>query len=60
MAWEHFTPWHEKVFFYFCMEDRELWQAVRGTCYPSNEAFEEDMLNALFAKLGLAWPLAIF
>ena len=60
MAWEHFAPWHEKVFFYFCMEDRELWQAVRGTCYPSNEAFEEDMLNALFAKLGLVWPLVRF
>jgi spore photoproduct lyase len=55
MAWDAFTPWHEKVFFYFCMEDRELWHAVRGKCYETNEEFEEEMLDALFGKLGLDW-----
>ena len=58
MAWDAFAPWHDKVFFYFCMEDRELWHAVRGKCYETNEEFEEEMLDALFGKLGLQWPLA--
>jgi hypothetical protein len=37
------------------MEDRELWHAVRGKCYETNEEFEEEMLDALFGKLGLDW-----
>ncbi|MBL91680.1 MAG: hypothetical protein CMH56_07685 [Myxococcales bacterium] len=59
MAWEHFAAWHEQVFFYFCMEDRELWHAVMGRCYPDNETFETDMLNALFGKLGLEWDTPV-
>ena len=25
-----FSPWHDNVFFYFCMEKRELWKSVIG------------------------------
>ena len=59
MAWDAFTDWHDKVFFYFCMEDRELWHSVRGQCYDTNEDFEEAMLDALFGKLGLQWPIEV-
>tara|TARA_B100000959_G_C14986055_1_gene625658 strand:- start:2917 stop:4245 length:1329 start_codon:yes stop_codon:yes gene_type:complete len=55
MLWHAFAPWWEKVFFYFCMEDKKLWDSVMGQCYPDNEKFEQAMLNALFEKLGLSW-----
>lgn len=46
-----FGPWHEKVFFYLCMEDESLWQKVFGKEYESNEAFEEAMLRAYQRKI---------
>ena len=52
-VWNSFTPWHDKVFFYFCMEDRELWNHVFGKCYESNDEFESDLFNSVRAKLGL-------
>ena len=52
-VWNLFTPWHDKVFFYFCMEDRELWNHVFGRCYESNDEFESDLFNSVRAKLGL-------
>lgn len=56
MAWQAFHPWHGRVFFYLCMEARELWEKTFGFCYGSNEAFEEAMLDALFRKLDLPLP----
>lgn len=37
------AEWKEKVFFYFCMEDAELWEPVFGRSYPDNDSFEADM-----------------
>ncbi|MGM0623618.1 MAG: radical SAM protein [Campylobacterota bacterium] len=36
-------PWHEKVFFYLCMEDHSLWKEVFNKEYSTNESFELDM-----------------
>ncbi|WP_306529088.1 spore photoproduct lyase family protein [Campylobacter sp.] len=44
-------PWRERVFFYLCMEDASLWREVLGCEYESNDAFEEAMKAAYFAKI---------
>ncbi len=36
------APWHDEVFFYLCMETAEVWRAVLGRSYPTNEEFERD------------------
>ncbi len=32
--------WHDRVYFYLCMEKRNIWQEVLGFAYESNEEFE--------------------
>ena len=46
-----FRPWHEKVFFYFCMEDRKLWESVMGRCYNSNDEFEDALFTSVSGKM---------
>lgn len=43
--------WKESVFFYMCMEHIDLWKPVFGREYPSNEAFEADMIDTYVQKL---------
>jgi spore photoproduct lyase len=43
--------WQTSVFFYLCMEDAELWEPVFGRSYPSNEAFEQDMVRSYQKKI---------
>ena len=51
-AWEAFDEWHDSdVFFYLCMEDIDLWEPVFNRGYPTNEAFEKDMLHSYYEKL---------
>ncbi len=46
------SPWHEKVFFYLCMEPAELWQPVFGVPdYVDNKAFEAAMKRAYTEKI---------
>jgi len=42
--------WRDSVFFYMCMENIDLWEPVFGRSYHSNEAFEQDMLEAYREK----------
>ena len=58
-VWDSFTPWHDKVFFYFCMEDKELWNHVFGKCYKSNDDFETDLFDSVKRKLELNDPIKI-
>ena len=46
-----FSPWHNKVFFYMCMEERELWEAVFGNCYENNVEFEEALYQHVSSKM---------
>jgi spore photoproduct lyase len=39
-------------FFYLCMELPPLWEPVFGRSYPDNEAFELDMKNHYWRKIG--------
>jgi spore photoproduct lyase len=50
-AHEAFEPWHGKVFFYLCMEEKRFWEPSLGASYPGNEAFERSMLDAAWAKM---------
>jgi len=50
-AYEALSPWHGKVFFYLCMEDKNLWEPVFGRDYPSNAAFEDDMKGTYLEKI---------
>jgi len=43
--------WKTAVFFYLCMEDGDLWEPVFGRSYPSNAAFEQDMLGSYQEKI---------
>lgn len=49
--YQAFSPWHEKVFFYMCMEEISLWKKVFGYEFADNEAFEEAMLKAYRQKI---------
>lgn len=49
--YDSFKPWHNKLFFYMCMEDKRLWMDVFGREYQTNEEFEEDMIKSYFTKI---------
>lgn len=50
-VYDCFAPWHEKVFFYLCMEDSSLWPHVFGYDYATNAEFEEAMKASYMAKV---------
>lgn len=52
-VYDEFTPWHDKVFFYLCMEDPSLWPHVFGFDYKDNDAFETAMKTHYMAKVNL-------
>ncbi len=56
-AYESFSPWHKKVFFYLCMESHEMWAKCFGYQYSTNNDFERAMLGAYAQKLDLEFLL---
>ncbi len=50
-AYNAFKPWHNKVYFYLCMEDQSLWKKVFGYEYNSNDEMEKDMVNSYKSKV---------
>ncbi|MBL1140865.1 MAG: hypothetical protein HND53_02435 [Proteobacteria bacterium] len=52
-AYESFKPWHDKVFFYLCMEEKKLWELTFGKAFASNQIFEETLLNSALKKMTL-------
>ena len=51
VIWNAFQSWHDEVFFYFCMEDRRVWESVFGRSYETNDAFEQDLFTSVSKKL---------
>lgn len=46
------TDWHEKIFFYLCMEPPSLWEPVFGIPdYTDNLEFEKAMKQAYLEKI---------
>ncbi len=52
-SYEAFKSWHNKVFFYLCMEPHSLWKESFGYEYKNNDEFERDMLDNYFKKVAL-------
>jgi len=52
-AYQSFSSWHKKVFFYLCMEPHALWKECFGYEYNDNDDFEKDMIHHYFKKVGL-------
>ena len=46
-----FGAWHNKVYFYLCMEAHSLWQDVFGYEYASNNQMEEFMKMSYMEKI---------
>jgi len=54
-AYESFKPWQsgeERVFFYLCMEEHQMWAKTFGYQYATNNDFERAMLGAYCKKIG--------
>ncbi len=49
--YDAFSPWHDKTFFYLCMEDSSLWKDVFGYGYEDNETFEQAMTHSYRDKI---------
>jgi spore photoproduct lyase len=43
--------WHNRVFFYLCMENHRLWKPVFGRNYQSNKDFEAEMKKSYMEKI---------
>lgn len=52
-AYESFKPWHNKVFFYLCMEDHTLWKKCFGHEYYTNADLERAMVSSYCKKTGI-------
>ena len=50
-AFDALRAWHDRVFFYLCMENQRLWQPVFGFEYASNAEFELAMKQSYLAKI---------
>jgi len=50
-GFQSFKKWHDKVFFYLCMEEKKFWLDTFGFAYASNEAFETALNDAIWAKI---------
>jgi DNA repair photolyase len=50
-CYNSFKPWHNKVYFYMCMEEHSLWKDVFGYEYCSNNQFEDFMLRNYMDKI---------
>ena len=54
-AYESFQAWQngeDKVFFYLCMEEHQMWAKTFGYQYSTNNDFEQAMLSAYCKKIG--------
>ena len=49
--YDAFKAWHNKVFFYLCMEKASLWEKSLGYVYATNNQFEQAMLASCFDKI---------
>lgn len=58
-AYESFASWHNKVFFYLCMEDHSLWKRCFGYEYNTNEDLERAMLYAYSQKVGIEYQFGV-
>ena len=46
-----FHHWHDRVFFYLCMEESSVWESVFGDFYTSNTEFENALFDSVHSKM---------
>jgi len=51
LMYQAFKSWHDKVFFYLCMEKESLWEKSLGYVYKTNEDFEQALIDSSFEKI---------
>ncbi|OFZ26657.1 MAG: hypothetical protein A2381_16830 [Bdellovibrionales bacterium RIFOXYB1_FULL_37_110] len=49
--YDEFAAWHQEVFFYMCMEEKDLWRDVFNYEYVNNADFEKSMLDSYLTKI---------
>jgi spore photoproduct lyase len=49
--YQAFKSWHDKVFFYLCMEKSDIWLKSLGYVYDTNEIFEIEFGKSTMKKL---------
>ncbi|HAZ12352.1 MAG: hypothetical protein A2X86_03860 [Bdellovibrionales bacterium GWA2_49_15] len=49
--YQMFQPWHGKVFFYLCMEEKSIWDKVFRFSYANNDDFDRAMKAAYAGKI---------
>ncbi len=49
-GFQSFNQWHDKVFFYLCMEEKKFWLDTFGFAYDANEEFENALNDAIWMK----------
>ena len=59
-AYESFAPWQkeagaDRVFFYLCMEEHQMWAKTFGYQYATNNDLERDMLHSYCNKIGVEY-----
>jgi len=52
-AYDSFKPWHDKVFFYLCMEEKKLWDFTFGKSYKDNKVFEDTLIESALNKMAI-------
>lgn len=52
-AYQCFSFWHGKVFFYLCMEEKKYWLSTFGWTYENNQEFELDLFQSISKKVKL-------
>ena len=50
-VYQSFNHWHDRVFFYLCMEESAVWESVFGEYYSSNTEFENALFDSVHSKM---------
>ena len=50
-VYSQFDHWHDRVFFYLCMEESAVWESVFGEYYSSNTEFENALFESVHSKM---------
>ena len=50
-VYSQFHHWHDRVFFYLCMEESAVWESVFGEYYSSNTEFENALFESVHSKM---------
>ncbi|RLA06777.1 MAG: hypothetical protein DRQ51_08340 [Gammaproteobacteria bacterium] len=45
--YSYFKPWHNRIFFYFCMEDKKLWDDIFAFSFADNKQFSNKLFSVI-------------